>query len=430
MGLSFSPSTRPLGRALTLLACAGLAGLGCEVVVTSAPPAPEPSATLPSASPAAPPEESKAPPNPSDGGRPAPDAGLRDAGPPDAGPAAQVATVGRWDTRDAAGPRAAWPGSKVRLRFRGGEVGVTLDDSAGSGGPSEWDVAIDGVWRSAPLVLTAGRVTYPLAEGLPITEHSVELYRRTEAVGGRTQLIGVRLGSGVLLPPPPARRRVFEFLGDSLTNGYGIEGAGPQCVYSAATQNFHTTFAAQLASALDADEVGVAYQGKGLTKNYERANPVLFPELYGRALPDDPLSVWAPARLVPDAIFIMVGANDFLQERKAVFDPPNLATFEAAYEALLSRARANAPAAHLFALVGPTQSDTTPARYGARTDQTTAVTTAVQARQLAGDAKLHYIALAPEPATELGGCDYHPSQAVHDRAAAELIPAVRALTGY
>lgn len=411
-----------------LVAVAGVLGLGCEVGISATvSPAPGPAAAPEAVTPSTP--EGEPPPSPTDAGRPAPEAGA-DARAPDAGPAPAIATFGRWDTRDAAGPRAAWPGSKLRFRFRGAEAAVTLDELPGAGGPSEWDVALDGVWRSEPLVLTPGRATYPLAEGLPVAEHSVELYRRTEAVGGRTQLVGVSLGAGALLPPPAPRRRVFEFLGDSLTNGYGIAGPGPQCPYSAATQNFHTTFAAQVASALDADEVGVAYQGKGLTKNYQRSNALLFPELYGRALPDDALSAWAPARLVPDAIFVMVGANDFLQERAQVFDPPDLAAFEAAYEALLARARANAPQAHIFALVGPTQTDATPARYGARTDQTAAVTTAVEARQRAGDARVHYVALEPEPTSELAGCDYHPSQAVHDRAAAELIPAVKALAGY
>lgn len=426
-----SPSPRRLLPALSLLACAGLAGLtgltGCEVSATSSSPASGPSTTLPGVEPTTP--EGEPAPSPSDAGRPPTDAGA-DGRAPDASPAPAIATFGRWDTRDGAGPRAAWPGSKLRLRFRGSQVSVTLDELPGAGGPSEWDVALDGVWRSEPLVLSPGRSTYALAEGLPVADHTLELYRRTEAVGGRTQLLGVGLGAGALLPPPAPHRRVFEFLGDSLTNGYGIAGSGPQCPYSAATQNFHTTFAAQVATALDADEVGVAYQGKGLTKNYQRSNSLLFPELYGRALPDDALSAWAPSRLVPDAIFVMVGANDFLQERAQVFDPPDLAAFEAAYEALLARARANAPQAHIFALVGPTQTDATPARYGARTDQTSAVTTAVEARQRAGDARVHYVALEPEPATELAGCDYHPSQAVHDRAAAELIPAVKALAGY
>lgn len=426
---SLSPALRRPFHAVLDLAGLGLTGLGCEVVVTSTASAPGPSATTPTppAEPSTTPGEPA--PSPRDAGRPPSDAGA-DRNAPDASPAPSVATFGRWDTRDPAGPRAAWPGSKLRLRFRGTEVSLTLDELPGAGGPSEWDVAVDGVWRAAPLVLSPGRSTYRLAEGLPASEHTLELYRRTEAVGGRTQLLGVGLGAGTLLPAPGPRRRVFEFLGDSLTNGYGIAGPGPQCPYSAATQNFHTTFAAQVASALDADEVGVAYQGKGLTKNYRRGSPLLFPELYDRALPDDALSVWAPSRLVPDAVFVMVGANDFLQERPQVFDPPDLAAFEAAYEALLTRARSSAPQAHIFALVGPTQTDATPARYGARTDQTAAVTTAVTARQRAGDARVHYVALAPEPTTELGGCDYHPSQAVHDRAAAALIPVVRALAGY
>ncbi len=355
----------------------------------------------------------------------------REASAPDSAVAGSIATFGRWDLRDSAGPRAAWPGSKLRFRFRGTQAAVRLDELAGLGGPSEWDVAVDGVWATAPLVLRPGSAVYPVASALPLAEHSVELYRRTEAVGGRTQLLGVELGaSGLLLAPTAPRRRTFEFLGDSLTNGYGITGAGPQCPFSPATQNFHLSYAAQVAAAFDAEEIGLAYQGKGLTKNYQRANTLLFPELYGRALPDDPQSLWDTRRLVPDAVFVMLGANDFLQERASVFDPPSLPDFRAAYDALLARVRLAAPQAFVFALVGPTQTDATPAGYQARTAQTAAVTGAVETRRAQGDARVHYIALASEPPAELVACDYHPGKAVHDRAAVTLIAEVARLAGY
>ena len=184
---------------------------------------------------------------------------VKDASAPDAAPPPSVATVGRWDYRDAAGPRAGWPGSKVRFRFRGTRADVTLAETAGRGGPSEWDVAVDGTWQPNKLVTMPGKNTYAVADGLVAGEHAVELYRRTEAVGGSTQLVSVSFGQGVLLPPPPARRRAFEFLGDSLTNGYGIEGQGPRCPYTAGTQNFHVSFAARVAEAFSADEIGRAH---------------------------------------------------------------------------------------------------------------------------------------------------------------------------
>lgn len=409
---------------LAAVACA--AGVACSASVEttlSEPPAgsslPVPSASGSVASPPPPvPTVDAAPPT------------VKDASVPDAAPAPFVATVGRWDYRDAAGPRAGWPGSKVRFRFRGTRADVTFAETAGRGGPSEWDVSVDGAWQANKLVTMPGKNTYAVAEALVSGEHTIELYRRTEAVGGSTQLVSVSFGQGVLLSPPPARRRTFEFLGDSLTNGYGIEGQGPQCPYSAGTQNFHVSFASRVAEAFSADEIGVAYQGKGLVKNYVRANTTLFPELYGRALPDDPTSLWDARKVVPDAVFVMIGANDYLQEKAQVFDPPNLAAYRSAYEALLLRIRQNAPLAYVFALVGPTQTDSNPVNYRARTDQTSAVTQAVTARTTAGDSRVAYVALPAEPASELSSCDFHPSLAVHDHITSLLVPEVRRITGF
>lgn len=376
---------------------------------------PSPSASLSSEAPVA---DASAPP-------------ARDAAPPqDAGPKGAVATVGRWDLRDTAGPRAGWPGSVVRFRFVGTGASVKFTDTPGRGGASEWDVAIDGQWQTPKLVLAPGTASYEVARGLPNKEHAVELFRRNEGLQGSTQLLGVTIPGGTLLPAPPARARTFEFLGDSLTNGYGIEGIGPRCSYSAATQNFHRSFASRLAQAFDADTIAVAYQGKGLIKNYERGTAPLFPELYGRTLPDDATSLWDPRRVSVDAVFVMLGANDYSQEKAQVYDPPNFVAFRTAYETLLQRVRTNAPTAHVIALVGPTMSDASPTAYYARTDQVAAVTEAVANRTAAGDTRVHFVSVAQEPSTELSACDYHPSVAVHERLANALVPEVRRITGF
>ncbi len=348
----------------------------------------------------------------------------------DAGALGALGYVGRWDRRDAAGPRAAWPGTKVRIRFRGTEAAVRLSEAPGPSGPSEWDVAVDGTWQAERLVPHAGVGRYVVASALAAGEHQIELYRRTEAVSGITQLLGVELGGGgALLPAPPGKPHLFEFVGDSHTNGYGIEGPDTRCPYTASTQNFRVTFAAQVALALDADEVGIAYQGKGVTKNYTRSNRLLFPELYGRALPDDASSLWSFAQTVPDVVVIMLGVNDYLQEDSGVFDPPALGAFRSAYGALLARIRAAYPLAHMFSMISPTITDATPAGYRARTDQTAAVTAAVASLAAAGDARVHYVPLPAEPQSQLTACDYHPGLGVHTRIAATLVPAIRAATG-
>src|SRR5580700_4422165 len=88
---------------------------------------------------------------------------------------AHVAFMGRWDTRDGAGPRCQWSASSVSLRFRGVAAGVTLKDSGGN----YFQVIVDGK-PGEVLHPGGGESTHTLAAGLPEADHTVELFRRTE----------------------------------------------------------------------------------------------------------------------------------------------------------------------------------------------------------------------------------------------------------
>jgi hypothetical protein len=116
-----------------------------------------------------------------------------------------------------------WSGSGIAFRFLGSDASVILDD------PSHFlTLLIDGAVQ--PMLATfPGEQRYPVAAGLKFTTHEVRLYRRTEAGFGITRFLGVELGaSGKLLRFPPIARRL-EMVGDSITCGFGNEGASTQC---------------------------------------------------------------------------------------------------------------------------------------------------------------------------------------------------------
>src|SRR5205823_5008659 len=79
-----------------------------------------------------------------------------------------VRFVGRFDTRDPAGPTCGWPGCRIIATFSGTAVTARLVEHVDDwmeGGPSEWDVAIDGALLPK-LVLQLGQHDYVLASGL------------------------------------------------------------------------------------------------------------------------------------------------------------------------------------------------------------------------------------------------------------------------
>ncbi|HEY8079436.1 MAG TPA: SGNH/GDSL hydrolase family protein [Labilithrix sp.] len=353
-----------------------------------------------------------------------------DATPADAGPPA-IRFIGRFDTSDPAGPKVQWPGARILARFDGTQVSVKLADTSTTGAEhGEWDVILDGTLQASPLVMTEGAMTYPLASGLAPGAHTIELWRRTEAYVSSTQLLGFDFGAGMLLPPPIPNARRIELIGDSAMLGYGIEGNGPNCSFSAATENEHKAYPALVANALAADHHDIAYSGKGVYWNYARAvDDQVFGLLYPRALPNDETSTWDFTAFSPDVVWITLGGNDWDQPNPGDPAPP-YASFVAKYDALVGDVRAKHPAAHVVCAVAASLNDDYPVGYAAYTNVKNAVTQVVSTRSAAGDAKIYTFEFTRATDADLTGCEYHPNPMKHAAMAAEAIAFIKSKTGW
>jgi lysophospholipase L1-like esterase len=307
-------------------------------------------------------------------------------------------------------PTFSWSGTGFVVKFSGPGLSARLRDSA-----DVWHtVSIDGV--AAPLATSAGEASYVLAGDLDPGEHTVAVYRRTEASFGPTELVQLELEEGSTLLSVPAPSRRIEFVGDSITCGYGNGGTEPTCPFSSATENHLASYGAIAARLLGAEGWGVAWSGKGVSQNYGGNTTDPLPALYERAIPTDPASVW-DFSTKPDAVVINLGTNDFSS------DPdPTQETFAADYEALLETIRTHYPEAFVLCTVGPMLSgtDLEKARTG--------IETAVEARQTAGDANVAVFEM--NVANDSPGCDYHPSVATHELMAEVLAVELRAHLGW
>lgn len=334
---------------------------------------------------------------------PATDGGAADvdaaASAPDATPAVPaVHFVGRHDASNPDAVRFSWPGTGAVIRFDGTGASVRMNDPA-----QFFTVVVDGVVGDR-LATTAGERLYELAADLPPGEHTVELYRRTEGAFGPTVFAGIEL-DGTLLAPPPVARRI-EILGDSITCGYGNEGADQFCNFSAGTENHYLTYGAIAARNLGAELSTVAWSGKGVVYNYGDDTFEPLPEVYGRAIPTEASSTWDFA-WQPDVVVINLGTNDF-----STTNDPTEQVFVGAYVALLEDIRVRYPAARILCTAAPLLGEP---------DQTTLanfIDLAVAERANAGDTAVARVDIAT-PQTGFG-CDWHPSLATHAAMAAEL----------
>jgi len=327
--------------------------------------------------------------------------------PPAATPATEtVHFVGRFDRTDPTAPKFEWPGSTMRTRFSGTEIAVTLTDTE-----NQYQVIVDG--QPTHVVKTKpGKGTYVVATGLAEGEHDIVLYKRTEALFKTAQFHGfVPKPPGKLIGVTYPKARTIEIIGDSISCGYGNEGANATCRFSADTENAYLAYGALTARALGADHTIIAWSGKGLSRNYNNNESwEKFAAVYERTLPTHTDSVWAFSGPEPDVAIINLGTNDF-----SLGDPG--AAYEAAYTQFLMRLRERYKKTFVFCTVGPVDK---PEHLPQARAHIEAVIAAANAR---GDTRVQYVEIPiPDRSKDGLGCDYHPSLVTH-RAMAELLTA-------
>ncbi|MEZ4308194.1 MAG: SGNH/GDSL hydrolase family protein [Polyangiaceae bacterium] len=290
--------------------------------------------------------------------------------------------VGRFDDSDPDRPRASWSGTTFRTRLSGSGLSVKLGGASNIHFQIEIDGEVTGKFQT-----TGGDATYPVATGLLDGEHDVVLVRRNEGFFGDVVFLGFEPESGSsLVETPWPYQHTLELIGDSLTAGYGIEGASAQCNFSASTESFYSTYGALAARAKGAAVHAIAYSGKGVFQNYGGDKNGMMPELWLRTLTNEPALPWDFTAFVPEAVVVNLGTNDFSA-------PVAEADFEGAYVALLGAVRDRYPDAMIFCV--------TWAHWGASKEGW--VQTAMSQT---GDPNLRHIGFSIDPADGYG-CDYH-----------------------
>ena len=325
-----------------------------------------------------------------------------------------IRLIGRFDDRDVAGPRMAWAGSTIAIKFSGTALNVLLKTT----GADQFQVILDGTPGSV-LVLAKETSLYKVASGLPPKEHTVELFKRTEPLVGTTQLLGFQLDKGgKLLPNPSKLERRIEFVGDSITCGYGNEAAKETEKFSAQTENNYQAYGAMTARDLKAEYVAVAWSGKWLFGD----NAI--PLLYDQALPGDVQSKWDFKSWVPQVVVVNLGTNDFGPRN------PTEKEWQDAYTSFIKRLRVNYPQCHVFCAVGSMMSDSYPPGRKALSTIRTYTTGLVEALKKAGDKKVHYVEFDPQDMKNGIGADWHPSVKTHRLMADRLTAAVKKELGW
>ena len=329
-----------------------------------------------------------------------------------------------------------WSGSGFEFAFSGtAAYARLLTDRRGDGIAEPGDRAYIGVFvdgeplQSARFPLDAEEKWYTLAEGLPDGRHIVRVVKQTEAGYGRAAVSAVRIaGAGEPEPTPPKPWRL-EFIGDSITCGYGNICSNESPDFVTREENASLTYMALLAERLDAEFSCVAASGNGVYHDYGGNTANLIPELYpytdkmldghyGREA-----ALWDMAADPVDMVFIKLGANDY-QYCSGVYLPEKERTPETL------RAMREAFAERLYAFLDEVFSlrgVNVPVVYLYERDmglRQEIVETLFRYQADHPDCRLHGVELRPKLPQEGVGANGHWSVYTHSRVARELAAVV------
>ncbi len=215
-------------------------------------------------------------------------------------------------------------------------------------------VIVDGVKkdRAQCHITSTGNVELVLAENLPAGNHTFEVYRQTEHRGAEVGISSIVM-NGSFNAKPADNRLYIEFIGDSISTGFGAlgttsdsDGGSPKWQDATAAYPYLT------AKALGADFSDVCYSGIGAKYGWQDPNMLNFYP-YQRWQYDRNTQYNFNARQ-PDVVVIALGTNDISMEgEKGITVEQRLA----GYQELLDMVRAKNPNSKIVWIYGMMKDD-------------------------------------------------------------------------
>ena len=272
-----------------------------------------------------------------------------------------------------------------------------------------------------------------LATALPDSRHTVRLMYIIEGYEMYPEFWGFLLDEGRSLAEPPALpSRKIEFVGNSITCGYGNEGYDKFEHFEYETENHYYSYASITARSLGAQHWVVARSGIGAYRNYngpktgnpESNMPVQY-EYTGYALHPGfrqeatfLSEKWDFSRYQPDVVCVNLGTNDLSTNNY------DLTLLKQGYQKLYQMVREHNPQAKIVLLTGSML-------YNQEQREAQQLLNEVmnEARQ-AGDKEVFRFDMTQIMSDEGYGNDWHPNIRQDEKMASELTPFLRELMNW
>jgi len=260
----------------------------------------------------------------------------------------------------------------VEFTFTGKKLNVSIgcDETAFNDGKRtnfpRIAVMADGKFKVKKVIENRKETFCIIDSQIPITK-TIRIVKLSEGAFSIAELYPIETDDGAEIVPTPEKNLKIEFIGDSITCGYGVDDSNISSPFATEAENSTKSYAYLTADMLDADYSIFSYSGYGIISGYtsdEKRNTdeILPPwyESYGFSYSSvqgtKPQNIpWDFSRFRPDIIVLNLGTNDnsFCMLNKFAYQE-----FENGYLDFLRNIRKNNPNSKIVCVSGIMETDT------------------------------------------------------------------------
>ncbi len=329
-----------------------------------------------------------------------------------------------WAVHSAGGIEFSFTGTKASVSLLGDS---SAGQSWGKDNYARYAVYVDGERVSEGMMDEAAR-NVDIFSSDTEKETTVKILKLSESANSTLGIKSINVTSVGDIKPTDDKKLKIEFIGDSITCGYGVDDEVKEHHFKTDTEDATKAYAVKTAELLGADYSLVSFSGHGIISGYSGDKKIhadqTVPEVYskvGKSYAKCGNTAiksidWDFSKFVPDVVVINLGTND---DSYTAGDTEKEEAYRDAYIEFIGTVREKNPDAYILCTLG-VMGD----RLYPRVEE--AVTAYVEKT---GDTKVSAMRFDVQSADDGYAADWHPTAATHDKAAAKLAEEIKRVMG-
>lgn len=287
-------------------------------------------------------------------------------------------------------------------------------------------VYVDGE-RVCDQQIDSATKTLDIFSGSEVRTATVSILKLSECAMSVAGISAITTDGNAVIKATAEKEHYIEFIGDSITCGYGVDDEDRDHHFETATEDVTRAYAYKTAHTLNADYSMVSFSGYGIISGYSDDGAIEAGQTvgqyydkigfcYGTFAGTRPSDLTYDFARQPDVVVINLGTNDASYCK----DDEKKAAFEAGYVEFLKLVREKNPDAQIICAYGTMGSDLFLNIMNAvktYSDET-------------GDGKVAYMKFFQQSSADGYAADWHPTEATHIKSAKQLSEKITELMGW